>query len=105
MIYTTIISGDLLERNLANWVIVDCRFDLQNDPWGREQYRTAHVPGAVYAHLTDDLAGERTETSGRHPLPSIDALAATFSRLGIDKTMQVAVYDQDSGLFAARLWW
>jgi thiosulfate/3-mercaptopyruvate sulfurtransferase len=105
MIYTTIVSTDVLERNLANWAIVDCRFDLQNDTWGREQYRSAHVPGAVYVHLGDDLAGERTPMSGRHPLPSVDALAATFSRLGIDATTQVVAYDQDTGLFAGRLWW
>jgi thiosulfate/3-mercaptopyruvate sulfurtransferase len=105
MIHTTIVSTDVLEANLADWAIVDCRFDLQHDGWGREQYRAAHVPGAVYASLSDDLAGTRTAMSGRHPLPSIDALAAAFSRFGIDNTTQVVVYDQDTGLFAGRLWW
>jgi thiosulfate/3-mercaptopyruvate sulfurtransferase len=105
MIQTTIVSTDILAAHLADWAIVDCRFDLQNEAWGREQYRAGHVPGAVYASLGDDLAGERTPTSGRHPLPSIDALAAVFSRLGIDRHTQVVAYDQDTGLFAGRLWW
>jgi thiosulfate/3-mercaptopyruvate sulfurtransferase len=105
MIHTTIVSTDVLEANLAEWAIVDCRFDLQHDGWGREQYRAAHVPGSVYASLSDDLAGTRTAMSGRHPLPSIDALAAAFSRFGIDPATQVVVYDQDTGLFAGRLWW
>ena len=105
MIYTTIVPTEVVERNLANWVIVDCRFDLQNATWGYEQYDAAHVPGAVYVHLGNDLSAEPAPMSGRHPLPSIDALAAVFSRLGIDATTQVVVYDQDTGLFAGRLWW
>ena len=105
MIYTTVVSSEILQANLANWAIVDCRFDLHQEDWGREQYRAAHIPGAVHASLNDDLAGERTPASGRHPLPSIDALASTFSRLGIDATTQVVAYDQDAGLFASRLWW
>jgi thiosulfate/3-mercaptopyruvate sulfurtransferase len=28
-----------------------------------------------------------------------------MARLGIDRTTQVVVYDQDSGLYASRLWW
>src|SRR5688572_27622702 len=105
MIYTTVVSSDLVQSHLASWAIVDCRFDLQDDAWGREQYRAAHIAGAVYASLSENLAGARTPTSGRHPLPSIDTLAAFFSRLGIDRATQVVVYDQDSGLFASRLWW
>jgi thiosulfate/3-mercaptopyruvate sulfurtransferase len=88
-----------------DWVVVDCRYDLQNESWGREQYRAAHVPGAVYASLVEDMAGPRTGSNGRHPIPSPDALAATFGRLGISRDRQVVAYDQDSGMYAARLWW
>jgi thiosulfate/3-mercaptopyruvate sulfurtransferase len=84
---------------------VDCRFDLANDGWGREQYAAGHIPGAVYASLNDDLSAPRTGTNGRHPLPSQDALVATLQRLGIGNDTQVVVYDQDSGLYAGRLWW
>jgi thiosulfate/3-mercaptopyruvate sulfurtransferase len=84
---------------------VDCRFDLQREAWGREEYLAGHIPGAVYAHLNEDLSSERTGRNGRHPLPAVDALAATLSRFGIDRDTQVVVYDQDAGLFASRLWW
>jgi thiosulfate/3-mercaptopyruvate sulfurtransferase len=102
---TTLVSTDTLAAHLGDWVVVDCRFDLTNEAWGRQQYLEAHVPGAVYASLNDDLAGPRTGSNGRHPLPSVDALAATFSRLGIANGDQVVVYDQDAGLHASRLWW
>jgi thiosulfate/3-mercaptopyruvate sulfurtransferase len=104
--YRTLIPTEHLSSHLGDgWVIVDCRYDLQNESLGREHYRAAHIPGAVYASLGEDLAGPRTGTNGRHPLPSIEALAATFGRLGISRDVQVVVYDQDTGMYASRLWW
>jgi thiosulfate/3-mercaptopyruvate sulfurtransferase len=103
--YTTIVATDLLASRLDDWAVVDCRFDLQNGQWGRDQYRLAHVPGAVYASLNDDLSGALDGSNGRHPLPAIDALAATLGRLGIDRRTQVVAYDQDAGSYASRLWW
>jgi thiosulfate/3-mercaptopyruvate sulfurtransferase len=105
MTYTTVVSTDVLEDNLGRWAVVDCRFDLHDAAWGHEQYRLGHIPGAVYASLSEDLAAKQTGSSGRHPLPSVDALSATFGRFGIDRSTQVVVYDQDTGLFASRLWW
>jgi len=105
MTYTTLVSTELLAAHLDAWAIVDCRFDLQREAWGREEYLAGHIPGAVYAHLNEDLSSERTGRNGRHPLPAVDALAATLSRFGIDRDTQVVVYDQDAGLFASRLWW
>ena len=103
--YTTIVSTELLASHLTDWAIVDCRFDLQNVQWGHEQYRLAHVPGAVYANLNADLSATPTGSNGRHPLPAVDALAATLGRLGIARSTQVVAYDQDTGAYASRLWW
>ena len=105
MSYSTLVSTDTLAAHAGEWAVVDCRFDLANDSWGREQYAVGHIPGAVYASLNDDLSAPRTGTNGRHPLPSQDVLVATLQRLGIANATQVVVYDQDSGLYAGRLWW
>jgi len=104
--HTLVGPGDI-EPHLgdASWVLVDCRFDLTNEAWGAEQYALGHIPGAVYAHLGQDLSGPKTGTNGRHPLPSVEAMTATFSRWGIGPGTQVVCYDQDSGMYAARLWW
>src|SRR5689334_5218703 len=106
-VHTTIVSTDTLAAHAGrDWVIVDCRFDLHNEQWGREQYLASHIPGAVYASLSHDMAGPKTGSNGRHPLPSIDALSATLGRLGIVAgNTQVVAYDQDSGMYASRLWW
>jgi thiosulfate/3-mercaptopyruvate sulfurtransferase len=106
MTHRTLVSTDTIALHLTgDWAIVDCRFDLQATEWGRQQYLAAHIPGAVYASLSDDLAGPRTGANGRHPLPSVEALTATLGRLGIARTAQVVVYDQESGMYASRLWW
>ena len=105
MSYTTLVSTDTLAANLASWIVLDCRFDLQDEHWGRSQYRAGHVPGAVHVSLNEDLAGERTGRNGRHPLPPVETLADAFGRLGISNDAQVIVYDQDAGLFASRCWW
>ncbi len=103
----TLVSTEQLAAHLDDpaWAVVDCRFDLANVVWGQEQYRAGHIPGAVYASLATDLSADPTGGGGRHPLPSPDAMARTFGGWGIGAGTQVVCYDQDTGMYAARLWW
>jgi thiosulfate/3-mercaptopyruvate sulfurtransferase len=111
MSFRTLISTSLLAAHLNDpgYVVIDCRFKLDDEAWGEREYALGHIPGAVYAHLNRDLSGPRTGTNGRHPLPDPLVLAETFARLGVgkddDRTLQVVAYDQDNGSFASRLWW
>jgi thiosulfate/3-mercaptopyruvate sulfurtransferase len=107
MAFTTLISTSALSLHLDDpaYAIVDCRFRLDDVDWGEREYVTSHVPGAVYAHLDRDLSGAKTGTNGRHPLPTPGALAQTLSRLGLESGVQVIAYDQDTGMYASRLWW
>src|SRR6266513_5579088 len=107
MAFKTVISTDVLAARLHDpfWVIVDCRFKLDDVAWGEQEWKAAHIPGAAYAHLDRDLSGPKTGTNGRHPLPDVDVLARTFGRFGITSGKQVVAYDQDSGMFASRVWW
>ena len=105
--YNTLIEVQTLYENLktADWVIIDCRFSLADTNAGHDAYLEAHIPGAVYAHLDNDLSGPPLTDSGRHPLPSPEALIALFSRLGISNDTQVVAYDSAGGMLASRLWW
>src|SRR5262245_42715735 len=105
--FTTLITTSALALHLGddNVAIVDCRFQLSDTSWGEQEYLSAHIPRAVYAHLDRDLSGPTTGTNGRHPLPDPVALADILGRLGIADGVQVVVYDQDNGSFAGRLWW
>lgn len=102
-----LISTQDLSMHLGdpNWVIVDCRLDLGDIHLGFFSYKEAHIPGAVYSHLDQDLCGEITKTSGRHPLPEADKLRHVLGNMGIDHTKEVVVYDDSGGAFASRLWW
>lgn len=88
---------------------IDCRFDVvapgRDSSRGEEDWRVAHLPGAVYAHLDRDLADLCVAGRGRHPLPSEAAFSATLSRWGIRPGDVVIAYDDGSGAMAARLWW
>jgi len=105
--YTTLISPAELAARLPDpaSVIVDCRHNLTDVDAGERAFRAAHLPGAQFMHMDRDLSGARTGVNGRHPLPRVADLVATFSRAGIDDSKQVIAYDQNSGMWAARLWW
>jgi thiosulfate/3-mercaptopyruvate sulfurtransferase len=107
MTFSTLIEATSLRELLANpgRVVIDCRFDLADPDAGRSAYLAGHIPGARYADLNRDLSAPVTASSGRHPLPSPQDLAATLSRLGIGSDTQVIAYDDNSGAFAARAWW
>lgn len=109
MNYTTLISSFELLPHLddPSWVIVDCRFSLADPGRGRRDYLQAHIPGAVYAHLDEDLSGPKIPgVTGRHPLPTVEATARLFSAWGIGDGVQVVAYDDAGGALAAvRLWW
>ena len=86
--------------------IVDCRFDLRDTEAGRRAYALAHIPGAQYAHLDEDLSGPILPgRTGRHPLPEAAEFARSLARLGIGNNAQVIAYDDGGGAMAARLWW
>lgn len=105
--HKTLISPSALAQHLndPSWVVVDCRFDLADPAKGEAAYRTAHIPGARYAHLDRHLSGAKTGTNGRHPLPDSETLIKTLGDLGIGSHSQVVAYDADNGMYASRLWW
>ncbi len=107
MSFDRLISPATLKQHLGNddWRVIDCRFSLAAPAAGHEEYLVAHISGALYAHLDNDLSSPIRAGTGRHPLPEREALQNKFSAWGIDSATQVVVYDASSGMMAARLWW
>ena len=119
--YTTLISPQQLmdlQRDGARVMVFDCTFDLMNPAAGEEQYRKAHIPGAVYAHLDRDLSDKGTPdasgkyhphpdaaSGGRHPLPGREKFAVWLSSVGLANDMQAVVYDRNGNNYCGRLWW
>jgi thiosulfate/3-mercaptopyruvate sulfurtransferase len=108
MKFSTLISVEGLAQFLddPNWVVVDCRFWLDDTEKGRLDYQDSHIPGAVYAHLDEDLSGPVVAgETGRHPLPDVDSFSQKLGSWGIGPETQVVAYDDRGGMIAGRLWW
>lgn len=119
--FTTLISAEQLQALKASGaplMVFDCSFDLMNPAAGEEQYRHAHIPGALYAHLDTALSdkgsidadGKRqaaadAASGGRHPLPSREKFAIWLSSVGFANDMQAVVYDRNGANYCGRLWW
>lgn len=110
--YTTLIQAQELQNLIASGKplkVFDCSFDLTDPTAGPLLYAQAHLPGASYMHLDDDLsttlADPERQSGGRHPLPSREQFAQTLGQAGLRNDMQVVVYDRQGCTYCGRLWW
>ncbi|MDI3323575.1 sulfurtransferase [Pontibacterium granulatum] len=105
--YTTLITAPELHALIEqdDTLVLDCRFSLADAGYGQRVYREAHLPGACFMHLDDDLSSPITPQTGRHPLPDVDKLADKLRSYGLNNNQQVVVYDDCGGAMAARSWW
>jgi thiosulfate/3-mercaptopyruvate sulfurtransferase len=107
MAFHTLVSATELAARLLDpaLVVVDCRHDLARPAAGREQYERAHIPGARFMSLDEDLSARPDGRNGRHPLPQRASFARTLARAGIGRHTPVVAYDAQGGMAASRLWW
>jgi thiosulfate/3-mercaptopyruvate sulfurtransferase len=104
MISTPLVSADALAAHLEDVRVLDCR----SGPGAHAAYLERHVRGALHVDLERDLSAHDgpPERGGRHPLPRVDAWAATLGTLGITPSTWVVLYDDKGGAnAAARAWW
>lgn len=106
MTFTTLVPPQGLRERLddSQLVVVDCRHSLADFTLGKRLYDEAHVPGAFFADVESDLAGERTGDNGRHPMPDPQIFVRFLRALGVDDATQIVAYDAGGDMFAARLW-
>ena len=69
----------------------------------REDFDAGHLPNAIYVNLGEDLTNPDDPTEGQ--ILTQEALAALFSRLGIENDDTLVVYDSNNNLLAARAYW
>jgi len=102
-----LVSTSWLAEHLddADVRVVDCRwylrpFDQRN---GDDEYRKAHIPGAVHARWDTELADP--ERPDLWMLAGSQRFAEAMSRRGIGDDTFVVAYDDQHVTVAARLWW
>ena len=94
------LAGEIGDSDL---VVLDVRHDAGGS--GLRDRRVGRLPGAVYVDLSTELAGPGGPAQGRRPLPGADRLQESARSWGVDQGSRVVVYDDRSGLSAARAWW
>ena len=103
---TLIEPGELARLSTTTDIrIFDLRHDLAQHDAGWKAYQRSRIPGAIFLDMEKDLAGVRTSTNGRHPLPERSAFHELMSQAGVGADTQVVAYDDQGGAMAARLWW
>lgn len=95
-------AAELAAASAAVPMVLDARWRLAGPP-GIDDYRAAHIPGAVYLDLDRDLSAP--PGPGRHPLPSAAAFQSAMRAVGVRSGVPVVVYDDGDALPAARAWW
>ena len=108
-----LVSPDQLQESLGDedLVILDAtvvlaapRFDGDYVAHsGEPRWRASHIPGARFADLLGNLSDHAAPFHFAVPAPG--ALATALRDLGVADGRRVVVYDGESGLWAARLWW
>lgn len=95
-----------LKKEQPGWVVLDCRFALDDPDYGQRSYAEGHIAGASFADLERDLSGAVAKgVTGRHPLPRAEDLIERLRAWGISADSEVVLYDDGPGAYAARAWW
>lgn len=83
--------------------VIDASFTMPGvKPRASEEYRNAHIPGAVFFDV--DAVADRG-SSLPHMFPSAADFARDVAALGISDDDLVVAYDSGSWLAASRAWW
>lgn len=92
---------ELLEILEGKPRFIDTRFDLSDNNAGRNMYNLAHVEGAIYWDLEDDLS-DMFSNSGRHPMISKEKMTNLVQHAGLHLDDLIVIYDQGAAPFALR---
>ena len=93
-------------RGYVEIVTLDAAHGLQEAHYlgARAEYEQEHIPGAVYADWTCDIADPEGDVEAQ--IASPEQFSAVMGRLGIGNEHLVVAYDaHPASQFATRFWW
>jgi thiosulfate/3-mercaptopyruvate sulfurtransferase len=70
---------------------------------GRDEWSKGHIPGSVYADLTNELS-DRAQAL-RFMMPPPQQFGEAMERYGVGDRTSVVLYDRQANMWAARVWW
>jgi thiosulfate/3-mercaptopyruvate sulfurtransferase len=107
-----LISTESLAAQLADpgLRIFDCSTRLEPDPENTyrvapcvDEWRAAHVPGAGFIHIQDQLS--RPDPRLRFTFPEAEQFQAAMRDLGVSNDSRVVLYSRAHPMWATRVWW
>jgi thiosulfate/3-mercaptopyruvate sulfurtransferase len=96
----------LLERlGRPDIAVVDASVSKIDDIWlsDRAAFESGHIPGARFADLVSDFSDPQAPFAFTRPTAARFASAA--GAIGLTNRREIVVYDNTTGIWAARLWW
>lgn len=100
------VSVEWLNKHLYDddVIVLDCRFDLFDEKYGKKAYEEAHIKNAFYMDVNNDLSGAIKEHGGYRPIPDIYTFKEKLENIGINNHSIIIVYDENI-YSSPRLWW
>lgn len=102
-----LVDAEWLKNKICdeNLVVFDCRFNLMDPDYGQKVYNEGHIVDSIYVSLDKDLAAEKEEHGGRHPLPDMKDFAKFMENFGVKNDSVIVIYDDGDLAGPSRLWW
>ncbi|MFD1880834.1 3-mercaptopyruvate sulfurtransferase [Paracoccus pacificus] len=100
----TLVSTDWLAAHLndPDLRILDATWHLDPARDARQEYETAHIPGARFFDL-DEISDHRSALP--HMAPQPEMFVSRMRAMGVGDGHQVVIYDNSDVRSAARVWW
>ena len=107
-----LVSVDWLLENLEdpNLKIYDCTAHLIPHPTktytigsGRQDYEKAHIPGADFLDLQEELSDKTSKL--RFTFPTAEQFAKVIGSHGLNNENEAVLYSTTSPQWATRIWW
>lgn len=70
---------------------------------GRAKWREAHIPGAGYLHMVEDLSAPKGSVP--YGLPDPETVASLLSSFGVDGDATIVLYGDGGQSVVHRIWW
>ena len=98
----SLVETDWLEKNLHNVKIIDCSWHMpQTKRNGLEEYKSKHIPNAIFFDLDDN---SKKDIDLPHMLVDLNEWEKIVSKMGIKKNDKIIVYDNSDVISSCRCW-
>ena len=98
----SLVETEWLEKNLNNVKIIDCSWHMpQAKRNSLKEYKTKHIPNAIFFDLDNN---SRKNVDLPHMLVDLNEWEKIVSKMGIEKSDKIIVYDDSDVISSCRCW-